>query len=321
MDENRWYKQRTVQALFPDCLKTVFQNVVKDYTKVSEIRIRQNGPICVSVGKDMVYLNKEGKYIHDITKAVVLSGRNFETLLHHICRHSVYAYEEEIKSGYITVEGGHRIGIVGQTVWDGKEIKAVKHFNALNIRIAHEIKGAADTVLPFLIEDNELKSTLIVSMPGCGKTTLLRDLVRKISNGTREMKGKNVCIIDERSELASSYLGIAQNDVGLHTDILDSCPKATGMLWVLRSMAPEVIAVDELGGERDYLAVRQAFYLGCRVLATVHGRDDETIKMNENLKKLIGKGGFQRILFLGEREQPGKIHKIYNEKGMEINLG
>lgn len=318
MDMNRIYKQRCVQALFPEQLAMFFRKVVEDFETISEIRIRQNGPVQIIKGHENFYLDKSGNFIQNPENGVSIKAKEFEDLFNHICRYSVYAFEEELKNGYLTVAGGHRIGIVGQTVWDGKQIKSIKCLNAINIRIAHEIKGVADAVLPFLFEAKELKSTLVVSPPGYGKTTLLRDLVRKVSNGSKFCKAQKISLIDERSEIASCYLGVAQNDVGIHTDVLDACPKANGIMLVLRSMSPQVIVVDELGSEEDYRAIQQAFYLGCKMIATIHGTDYETLKKNEDLNRMLIKGGFERIIFLDGRRGPGEIFAILNEKGEKI---
>ncbi len=312
------YKQDCIGTMFPDYIRHYFRKVIEDYEEIREIRIRRNGPVRVIKGNRGMYLTGNGAYTEMSMRGICLTEREFSDLFSHICRHSVYAFEEELCKGYLTVEGGHRVGVVGQVVWDGKEIKRMKYFTALNIRIAHEIKGVADKVLPRLFLDDVLKSTLIVSPPGCGKTTLLRDLVRKISNGSREYLPRNVSLIDERSEIASCYLGVAQNDVGVHTDILDACPKATGMMMVLRSMAPQVIAVDELGGEDDYEAIRQAFYLGCKLLATIHGTEYETLSANPYLKELLCKNGFERLVFLQGRGGEKQRIRICNEKGEEL---
>lgn len=312
------YKQHSIKALFPEHLLYYFNNVIRDYKDVREIRIRKNGPLQILKGNDSFYLTKEGAYIDIPQSGMCFSEKEFMDLFSHICRHSVYAFEQELSKGYITVEGGHRIGVVGQIVWDGSKVTGMKHLSSLNIRISHEIKGVSDIILPYLFEDNTLKSTLIVSPPGCGKTTLLRDLVRKISNGGREFLPRNVSLIDERSEIASCYLGIAQNDVGLHTDILDACPKAVGILMVLRSMSPQVIALDELGGEEDYLAMQQAFYLGCNMLATIHGTDYETLKENPYMKTMLVKGGFERIVILRGRAGEQQNLIICNEKGEQV---
>lgn len=312
------YKQDSVRALFPEHLRQYFQCVIRDYEQIKEVRIRRNGPVLIFKGNDNFYLKEDGSYTEVAGKGIFLSNQEFTDLFSHICRHSVYAFEEELSKGYLTVAGGHRIGVVGQTVWDGKHVKSMKYFTALNLRIAHEIKGVADKVLPYLYVKDTLKSTLIISPPGCGKTTLLRDLVRKISNGSREHFPQNVSLIDERSEIAACYLGIAQNDVGLHTDILDACPKAVGMMMVLRSMAPQVIAVDELGGEEDYGAIRQVFYLGCKLIATIHGTGYETLNTNPYLKEMLQANRFERILFLQGRGGEGQRIRICNEKGEEL---
>ncbi len=312
------YKQDSMRALFPEQLLHYFKNVIRDYEQVKEVRIRRNGPVWILKENKRLYITGNGTYTEIPMQGICLTEREFGDLFSHICRHSVYAFEEELSKGYLTVAGGHRIGVVGQTVWDGSEVKSMKCFTALNIRISHEVKGVADKILSYLYEKDTLKSTLIISPPGCGKTTLLRDLVRKISNGSRQHFPLNVSLIDERSEIASCYLGVAQNDVGVHTDILDACPKATGMMMVLRSMAPQVIAVDELGGKEDYVAIRQAFYLGCKLLATIHGTEYETLSANPYLKELLQPNGFERILFLQGRGGAGQKIRVCNEKGEEL---
>lgn len=318
MNEKPTYKKECVAALFPENMKSYFYKIIDAYQSIAEIRIRKNGPVQILSKGKFAYLNQGGELCIDAGAGICFNADEFDELFRHICRHSVYAFEQELKNGYLTVEGGHRIGVVGQTVWAGNTIIGIKNFNALNIRIAHEIKGASDGVLPFVFEEGELKSTLIVSLPGCGKTTLLRDVIRKISNGSKYGLPLNVSLIDERSEIASSYLGIAQNDIGRHTDVLDSCPKAAGIMMVLRSMSPQVIAVDELGGEADYNALLQAFYLGCRIVATIHGVNYETLRKNVNMQGLLQQGCFERIVFLQPGGMPGTIKEICNEKGEVI---
>lgn len=315
---NRIYKQRCVQALFPESLWKYFKNIICDFEEIAEIRIRRNGPVQIIKRKQSIYIDSNGCYCRDATAGIVLTSTEFDMLFRHICRHSVYAFEEELKNGYLTVEGGHRIGIVGQTVWADNHLNGIKNINALNIRIAHEIKGIADRIIPYIISEHELKSTLIVSLPGRGKTTLLRDLVRQTSNGNANNSGKTVSLIDERSELASCYLGVAQNDVGMHTDILDACPKATGIMMVLRSMSPQVIAVDELGSAKDYEAIQQAFYLGCKILATIHGESYKQIKQNTVLSNMLSEGGFERLIFLESTGAPGERLYISNQRGEVI---
>lgn len=197
---------------------------------------------------------------------------------------------------------------------DGDRIKNLQYISALNVRLSHEIRGCADGILPYLRKDGELCHTLIISPPKCGKTTLLRDLIRQISDGSPEFPGKNVGVVDERSELGGCYLGVPENDLGIRTDILDCCPKAEGMLMLLRSMSPEVIAVDEIGAAEDVHAIEYVIHCGCKLLATVHGASMEEIRRKPLLQKLLKEGIFERYLVLEQGGQIGSRKRVFNEK-------
>ena len=158
----------------------------------------------------------------------------------------------------MTVCGGHRVGVAGQVVLEHGRVRNVKHISFINIRVSHQIKGCATCLLPYVIKDGRLLHTLIISPPGCGKTTILRDLVRLISDGNSYCRGMNVGVVDERSELAACYMGIPQNDVGLRTDILDGCPKAEGMLMLLRTRPVLRKLVEEKVFERYIVLGRSA---------------------------------------------------------------
>ena len=157
--------------------------------------------------------------------------------------------------------------------------------------------------------------TLIISPPCCGKTTLIRDLIRQISDGNEYIKGCSVGVVDERSELGGCYLGIAQNHLGTRTDILDCCPKAEGMIMLIRSMAPRVIAVDEIGTSEDIHAIEYAMQCGCRLIASVHSLDMDEASKKPILGDLIRRRMFQRYVVLGQDHGPGKIREIYDERG------
>ena len=203
------------------------------------------------------------------------------------------------------------MGIAGQVVLEGESaVRTIKHISYLNIRISHQIKGAADKVLPHIYENGQVKNTLIISPPGCGKTTLLRDIIRQISDGNDYGPGLSVGVVDERSEISGSYLGIPQNDVGMRTDVMDACPKALGMMLLLRSMAPGVIAVDELGGREDMEALRQVAYCGSRIVATIHG-----MGLEDYVKKHLNNGDameplFECVLILGREKGKPVIRRI-----------
>ena len=232
---------------------------------------------------------------------------------------SLYAAEEELRQGFFTVRGGHRIGVAGRVILKDRQITGLKAASFLNVRVAHEIKGCADQVLPFLYVNGKFVSTLIVSPPGCGKTTLLRDLIRQVSDGSSQKAGKcsfsgvNVGVADERSELGACYQGVPQNDLGMRTDVLDGCPKSEGMLMLIRSMAPAVVAVDEIGGKEDIKAVEYVRNCGCALAATAHGNSLEELKERAGFRELLEEKTFERLVFLSrKRECRGKVEVVYD---------
>ena len=223
----------------------------------------------------------------------------------------MYAFEEEMRQGYITLEGGHRVGIVGKIITENKSVKSIRYVGALNIRIAHEIIGAADKILSYIYsENNAIYHTLLVSPPRCGKTTILRDLVRQVSNGSRSYLGMTVGVVDERSEIGGCYRGIPQNDIGLRTDVLDGCSKVEGMLMLLRSMSPTVIAIDEIGKKEDLFAIEEVLNAGVKIVCTVHGCTLKDILNKPVLKEMIEKRLFERIICISSRKGPGTIEAI-----------
>ena len=195
------------------------------------------------------------------------------------------------------------------------QVKTLRYITSLNIRVAHEVKGCADAVLPWLYSPDGLCHTLLISPPRCGKTTLLRDLIRQISNGRIGFRGMRVGVVDERSEIGGSHLGVPGLDVGVRTDILDGCPKAEGMMMLVRSMSPELIAVDEIGGNADMEAMENAISCGCRILATVHGSSLEEIRQKPLVSGLLQTGIFERFVVLDARHGPGTVRAILDGKG------
>ncbi|MCI8787808.1 MAG: stage III sporulation protein AA [Lachnospiraceae bacterium] len=292
--------ENSILHLFPARYRAFWQRTAGEQKTLQEIRLRAGRPVILHSGGREHFLTAQGEPTGSLSQAYCAAERELEEILEHICHYSPYAFEEELRRGFVTVAGGHRVGVAGQAVLepDGR-IRTFKNISYLNVRVSHEVKGAADGVLPDMYGGGSLKSALIISPPGCGKTTLLRDLVRQISDGNVYGPGMTVGVVDERSELAGSFLGKAQNDMGIRTDVLDGCPKELGMLLLLRSMSPQVIAIDELGGDGELAALRQAAVCGCKVLATVHGEDRQDVEYRFGMAADLWERLFDRFLVLG----------------------
>jgi stage III sporulation protein AA len=246
-----------------------------------------------------------------------------------LTRHSLYTFEEELRRGYITVEGGHRVGLTGRTVLEQGRVKLLKDITGFNIRIANERKGSAAKVLPYLLDQHPgyqgIHHTLIVSPPQQGKTTLIRDLARILSSGPAGggsilSRGYKVGIVDERSEIAACDKGIPRFELGPRTDVLDACPKAEGMMMLIRSMSPEILVVDEIGRMEDATAIHEAVHAGIRVIATAHGLNHEDVRQRPVLKELLTEGVFSRIVVLGNREGAGTLEGVYDALGKRLTL-
>lgn len=264
--------KNTILQLFPEQQRSLWQQTAAYQSDIQEIRLRAFRPIVIHMSGRELFLKPDGSFSDSPLHACSASPQELEGLLKHICHYSLYAFEDELRQGFITVSGGHRVGVAGQAVLenDGR-LRSIKNISYINIRISHQIKGAADGVIHYMYGEQGIRSALIVSPPGCGKTTLLRDLIRQISDGGSYGRGMTVGVVDERSELAGSFCGVPQNDLGMRTDVLDACPKLMGMLLLLRSMSPQVIAIDELGSSEELEQLARAAACGCKILATVHG--------------------------------------------------
>ena len=287
------------------CLPQALVNNILEHNiqKLEEIRIRAGKSVILKLGAVEVIL----KYI---ISTVEIIG-----ILQNICNNSIYTYQNQICNGFITLPGGNRVGITGNVVMQNGDVSNISHIYSLNFRIAHQINGASNDLLRFILDtqNNPVFNTLIVSPPGCGKTTIIRDIAKKISDGISEInfRGIDVSIIDERGEIAALTKGVAYNDIGTRTDVLDNIPKSVGIRMAIRSMAPKVIIADEIGNKDDAEIVNYAICSGVNCIFTAHGNSIEDLQKNEELKKIINLRLFKRIIFLSEKEK-GKVKNVIN---------
>ena len=304
-------RQKIINVL-PRSIRHVLEKGNLDYKIFQEIKMRIDQPIILTYeGKERMLLNDWGRP-HIITKEEMYE------FLDYITNYSLYAYEEEMRQGFVTIAGGHRVGIAGQIVAENGKVKQIKYISSVNVRISHEILGCADSVFFYVIQNNQFVNTMIISPPGCGKTTLLRDMIRQLSDGNAYVKGMNVGVVDERSEIGGCYQGVPQNHLGKRTDILDCCPKVEGMMMLVRSMSPQIIAMDEIGTEEDIRAIEYAVHCGCRMLVTVHGDSMVDIQSKRAFEKLLQDKVFQRFVLLNNQKKIGNIVGVFDSSGVQM---
>lgn len=289
-----WYE--TI-AFFTHCLpKAVARplNALPDGS-LREIRVR--------AGQSIRFSTRQGETICPCEPTPQQVAQMAEAL----CEHALYARAEEQRSGFVTLRGGHRMGLCGRVICQGQSIRALRDISSFCIRIAGQWRGAADGLIGQLTDENGFcRSTLIVGLPGMGKTTLLRDSLRRLSEA-----GRRVCVVDERSEIAAMCDGLPQLEVGPCTDVLDGCGKEAGLRWLLRSLSPEVLVTDELSDTLDAQAALEAIRSGVSMLATVHGRDLDSVCGRNTLYPLIRDRAFERYAVLDVHEV-GKLAGIYD---------
>lgn len=297
-----------ILQFFPQRLRGSWEGSGVCFGKLQEIRLRVNQPVRVLDDRE-----------HRLP--MIYGEREMEEIFRYVCHDSVYAYEEERKQGYIMVEGGHRIGITGELTADGNGRFIAKYIRYMNIRLAHEHKGIAEKMIGYLYrgaEEGKPVNTLIISPPGVGKTTLLRDTIRLISNGSGGFQGCNVGVVDERGEIAGAYRGSAMLDCGERTDIITGGDKQQGISILVRTFAPRVIAIDEIGKSADAEAILHAGVSGCSILATVHGSSIEDVRHKAGMEQIFGMGLIDRFVVLSMDGRMDRYFEVYDREGNRL---
>lgn len=296
-------KTKEIFYILPESIRTILEGI-KNLEKMQEVRIKANKPLQVYLGKD------------EIITEYIITEEDIKIILQRMSNYSIYAFEEEIKNGYITIKGGHRVGICGSCVIDNNRVKTIKNVASFNIRICKEVIGCSDKIMPYIVENEKVLNTIVISPPKCGKTTLIRDIARNLSNGFKigyvKVSGKKVCIIDERSEIGGCSNGIPQMNVGIRTDVLDSCLKSMGIMMAIRSMSPDVIICDEIGTYKDMESILAAMNSGVNLITTIHGFGIEDLYKRSVFKEILDNNVFDRAIILSASKEVGKIEYIYD---------
>lgn len=282
-----------------------------------ELRIRLGRPLLlVAAGKD-VALDPDGRPVSDLQAAYCPSRSTLDALLERLTGGSLYAVEEQLRRGYLTLPGGHRVGLCGRTVLGpGGSVLGLAEVTAFNVRLSRAVMGMGRRLLPRLLAGSEgrrrLASVLVLAPPGAGKTTLLRELARLASQGVPELglAPAQVVVVDERSEIAGCHRGVPQHDLGPRTDVLDGCPKVEGILWAIRALCPGVLVTDEIGGAADVEALLRACHSGTALLASAHAEDLDRARRRRGLGELLELGVFERAVTLSLREGPGTVERV-----------
>ncbi|HEY8499760.1 MAG TPA: stage III sporulation protein AA [Clostridia bacterium] len=295
--KNRFVKE-VLQFLPYRIKESLMQTDADILTELEEIRLRSGKPAMLHYLGTDGFLHENGRVL-DKPSNMFVSTEELADTVYKFCENSWYAYQEDISKGFITIKGGHRIGIVGTPVFKNGSVFNIRDISSVNIRLAREVPGCGERIVGYLVNENrDIYNTLIVSPPGLGKTTLLRDIIRCLSDGFGSFRGVKIGVVDERGEIAACYKGFPQNNLGNRTDVINGIHKKNGMEILLRSMSPRVIALDEMGNPEDVSSVMQVINAGIRIIGTVHGYDLRAVKMRRGFCELFEDKAFERFIII-----------------------
>jgi len=302
-----------------EIIEKVYPGSLRD---LQEIRLRANKPVMLVNSNGDWFISRTGGLSRHPEGSNRIDSEEILKTLELMSDNSIYAFQEDIRNGFITLAGGHRVGIAGKVVLENGIIKNIKDVSALNIRICREVKGCSEKVIKYILNNDTVYNTMIISPPQCGKTTMLRDIARVISNGIPEynFRGVKVGIVDERSEIAACYRGVPQNDVGVRTDVMDTCPKKLGMELLLRSMSPQVLITDEIGNQGDADAVAAVLNAGVKIITAAHGYNISELASRYEVIKMIERKTFERYIVLSGKNGPGTVEEIIDGSTMEVRV-
>ena len=300
------------RSIFPNI---IYQALCKTpINKLNEIRIRVGKAIVLCVNGKNYYLSIDG-LTNNSEKAIFADGGLIEEIIKRSCENSIYAYEQQIKNGYIVTKSGLRIGLAGEGVCIKENIKTLKNISSLSIRVPHEIKGCASKIMGLIIM-YDFQNTIVLSPPGAGKTTLIRDIIYELSKNNYCY---NVLLVDERYEIACCYDGRPTLDVGSFCDILSGVSKKYGFENGVKNMKPDIIVCDEISTQADFDAVLNASNSGVKILCSIHASSLNDIKNKPDFEKLIQNKVFSRYIVLSSRDGPGSIEGVFDQDMRCIN--
>ncbi len=302
----------TAASVTGGCVKAALLSLdEKIKAQTAEIRLKKGKEIVLWGRYGAGYLSCDGTLSKDRDGAVVCSGEALDDCFSRACRFSVHSHIESLVGGFVTIGGGHRVGVCGTAVVGEKgQICSLRNVSSLNIRIAREKKGSADELYRRIFASLQNESVIIAGAPMSGKTTLLRDLVRKLSDEGM----KKVCLVDARQEIAAMRDGESCMDVGVNTDVYDLYPKAEAVMNAVRTMSPHFIAMDELCSDSEISSIRHGINSGVLFIVTVHASSYAEILKRPQIERLLGEYSFNKLVLLKNGSKPGEIEGIYETK-------